>query len=440
MVCDYKMVSSWFDLRKYAVWSRLKLTGEQIDSDYYLPVLMQKYFIDNPVGQKRAASFFNTSAGSIDAQNQNLTWGQLSLINAERIMRLARPFAEKQTKENLVHLKEGQIVGEWRDSTYGRNRTPVPKVKHLTRSTGIGGGRIPYDVNTALVPAALRSIAVLARNGLYPKHKDWSQLATRYAQIWEDKTLDYFKVTIPQSKAQDLVASYKTASSFAGPDQAASITSDVVFHALSLDGNNNLSKVEVMNTDDCFRHFLLNTTDDTQLTLYLNNSATNIRRTFPAGLMTSAGMIVANPAFGGAPVYAQNWTTGAYHGTVIWSWQLAMMAKGLELQLGRCEVTANANANASVSGSRQHEQKQTVAPIPAFCGDDSVYGNVKAAYNELWDVIEENKSQLSGEVWSWVYRDGNFQVTPLGVLPPPDGGTQTGKFIALFFHGLFDCY
>lgn len=420
--------------------SRLKLTGEQIDSDYYLPVLMQKYFIDNPVGQKRAASFFNTSAGSIDAQNQNLTWGQLSLINAERIMRLARPFAEKQTKENLVHLKEGQIVGEWRDSTYGRNRMPVPKVKHLTRSTGIGGGRIPYDVNTALVPAALRSIAVLARNGLYPKHKDWSQLATRYAQIWEDKTLDYFKVTIPQSKAQDLVASYKTASSFAGPDQAASITSDVVFHALSLDGNNNLSKVEVMNTDDCFRHFLLNTTDDTQLTLYLNNSATNIRRTFPAGLMTSAGMIVANPAFGGAPVYAQNWTTGAYHGTVIWSWQLAMMAKGLELQLGRCEVTANANANASVSGSRQHEQKQTVAPIPAFCGDDSVYGNVKAAYNELWDVIEENKSQLSGEVWSWVYRDGNFQVTPLGVLPPPDGGTQTGKFIALFFHGLFDCY
>lgn len=30
----------------------------QIDSDYYLPVLMQKYFLDNPVGQKRAASFF----------------------------------------------------------------------------------------------------------------------------------------------------------------------------------------------------------------------------------------------------------------------------------------------------------------------------------------------------------------------------------------------
>jgi len=50
-----------------------------------------------------------------------LTYGQLALINAERIMRLAAPFAAKgnQTKENLIHLLDGEIVGEWRDSTYG---------------------------------------------------------------------------------------------------------------------------------------------------------------------------------------------------------------------------------------------------------------------------------------------------------------------------------
>lgn len=65
----------------------------------------------------------STSAGLINAENQNLTWGQLSLINAERIMRLARPFAEKQMKENLVHLKDGQVVGEWRDSEYGMSRS-----------------------------------------------------------------------------------------------------------------------------------------------------------------------------------------------------------------------------------------------------------------------------------------------------------------------------
>lgn len=37
-------------------------------------------------------------------------------------MRLAAPFAGKnnQTKDNLVHLKDGEITGEWRDSTYGK--------------------------------------------------------------------------------------------------------------------------------------------------------------------------------------------------------------------------------------------------------------------------------------------------------------------------------
>lgn len=25
-----------------------------------------------------------------------------------------------QTKENLIHLNKGEIVGEWRDSTYGK--------------------------------------------------------------------------------------------------------------------------------------------------------------------------------------------------------------------------------------------------------------------------------------------------------------------------------
>jgi len=34
-------------------------------------------------------------------------------------MRLAGPFAHNQIKENLIHLKDGQTVGEWRDSEYG---------------------------------------------------------------------------------------------------------------------------------------------------------------------------------------------------------------------------------------------------------------------------------------------------------------------------------
>lgn len=313
------------------------------------------------------------------------------------------------------------------------NTVPTPRLKlrsaEANNRIGIGGGRIPYDVNTALVPAALRSIAALSRSGIYSEHQDWAQLADHYAQIWEDQTLAFFEVRIPQEKAQSLVQSYAN-TSFVGPDQSSTIDTDVVFHALSLDGNDNLTQVQVMNTDDCFRHFLLNTTNNAQLTSFLNTSATNIRRTFPAGLMTSAGMVVANPAFGDDPVYAQNWTTGAYHGTVIWSWPLAMMAKGLEMQLGRCELSINYSMPAV---------ERVLPPVPEFCTDDSVYGNVKEAYNTLWDSIEGVQDQLSQEVWSWVYRDGGFQVTPLGVIPPPGGGSQTGMSFLFMMDGVITC-
>lgn len=301
-------------------------------------------------------------------------------------MSTAAPFASSgnQTKENLIHLKDGQIVGEWRDSTYG-----------------IGGGRIPFDVNTALVPAALRSIASLSSAGILDFN---ATLIDEYAQVWEDSTLQLFKVTVDLATAQSRLENYTTVSGTPGlQSQASSLDGNVSFYSLALDGNNNLSQVAVMNTDDCFRHFFLNTTNQPQLTSFLNSTANNIRRTFPAGLMTDVSILVANPAYGDDPIYAANWTTAAYHGTVVWSWQLAMMAKGLEIQLDRCNSSA----------------------IPEFCSDQSVYGNVKSAYNELWNSIEANAEHLSTEVWSWTYEDGKFKYIDLGALPPPDGSNPT---------------
>ncbi|CRG85832.1 Leucine--tRNA ligase [Talaromyces islandicus] len=367
---------------------------KMIDSEYYLPILMNQYFVQNSVGQSRADSFSSITAGTINPANKGLTYGQLAVINAERTMSLAAPFAgyNNQTRENLLHLKDGQVVGQWRDSAYG-----------------IGGGRIPYDVNTALMPAALRAIASLARNGFFASHSQWATLADQYAQVWEEETLQFFHVRIPQFEAQQLVSTYADTINFPGPNQTDTIDDDVEFHALALDGYDNQSQVLVMNTDDCFRHFLLNTTtNETQLTAFVNQTANNIRRTFPAGLMTDAGMLISNPAYGTDPEYADNWTSGAYHGTVVWSWPLAMMAKGLEQQLARCESTT------------------TETKKPEFCADSVVYNNVKQAYNTLWDSIEENTAQLSQEVWSWVYSSANdsFVATPLGVMPPGPGESR----------------
>lgn len=321
-----------------------------------------------------------------------MTYGDLARINAEKIMKTSAAFGNGNlTMDNLIHLKNGEIVGEWRDSTYG-----------------IGGARIPYDVNTALVPAALRAIAALSRAGFFPTHADWNQTADTYAKVWEDNTLQFFEVRVPVSEAKTRISTYVKASGFNGTDQSATIDSDIVYHALGLQGNNNQNQVQVMNSDDCFRHFLVNSTNQTQLTSFVNSTANNIRRTFPAGLMTDVSMLVANPAFGADPVYAANWTNSAYHGTVVWSWQLAMMARGLELQLSRC-----------MSSSSSSSSK------PDFCTDMSVYNNVKSAYNILWDSIDANRAHLTTEVWSWTYGNGKFNFIDLGALPPPPGQNPT---------------
>jgi hypothetical protein len=127
---------------------------KMVDTDFFLPVVMKTYFVDNAIGKTRTDPFFLTEA-TIDPANAGLTYTDLALISAEKIMNSTAPFAQPggQIKANLIHLKEGEIVGQWRDSTYG-----------------LGGGRIPYDVNTALVPAALRSIAALSAAGLFTSH------------------------------------------------------------------------------------------------------------------------------------------------------------------------------------------------------------------------------------------------------------------------------
>jgi hypothetical protein len=166
--------------------------------------------------------------------NTGLSYEELALRNAILVMSVAAPFAASgnQTMDNLIHLREDQIVGEWRDSTYG-----------------IGGARIPYDVNTALVPAALRAIGELTRAGFYPTYSNWSLLADQYAQVWEDNTLQFFEVQVPQSEAQQRVEQYVQQANFTGP--TGNVTGDVLFYGLGLDGYDNQSTVLVMNSDDC---------------------------------------------------------------------------------------------------------------------------------------------------------------------------------------------
>ena len=400
--------ATWLHLQDNVTSTAPSYSYVMIDSDFYLPVLMDRYLTQSSIGQSRMSAFLSTAAGSINPANMGYSYGQLLGINAAKVMNLAAPFAAPggQIMQNLAHLKEDQIVGQWRDSTYG-----------------IGGGRIPFDVNTALMPAALRAIASLSRanSSIFPSHPKWGTLADDYASVWEAHTLPFFQIDLSHATATTRLQNFMKRNTFyTGPTHASSLPSkNYTYYGISLNGYDNLKTVDVQHTDTCFHLFLLNTTNDAQLSTLLNATANSINLPFPAGLNTPVGIVVANPALGKEAVLTQNYTTGAYHGTVVWSWQQAMMAKGLELQLGRCTTPASA-------GNPSTAPTKNLQKIPSFCGNKAIYNNVKQAYNTLWDLIEANSNEQSQEVWSWTYKNGKYQVADLGTLTPPPGvGAQT---------------
>ncbi|KAH8160412.1 hypothetical protein CIB48_g7834 [Xylaria polymorpha] len=358
---------------------------KMIDTDYFFPIAMNEYFVKSHVGRERRDSFLATNASVIES-NQSLTYANLALTTLEKIMNTTAAFEESPVVANLIHLKGGQSVGQWRDS-----------------NTGLGGGRVPHDVNNALVPAALYAIASLAADGLFPEHTEWSQTASKRAQFWEENALPLFEVEISANEAQDLVKDYVAESNFPGDVNTTELSSPIHFYGIALEANGH-PIVKLMNTDDCFRLYLLNSTNQSQLSAFLSQTVDNIVRPFPLGLSTSVGLLVANPAYAQGSVNIEDFKTSSYHGLVVWSWQLSMMAAGLERQLDRC----------SDSGDN-----------PDFCSDTALHYRIIEAYNHLWDVIEQNRDHLSSEVWSWVYRDGDYVYTPLGALPGPEGQIPT---------------
>lgn len=88
-----------------------------------------------------------------------------------------------------------------------------------------------------------------------------------------------------------------------------------------------------------------------------------------------------------------------------------MMAAGLERQLDRCN----------------HGDGRS-----AFCSDTALHSRIVQAYNHLWDMIEQNRDHLGSEVWSWVFRDGDYVCTPLGALPDLDSQNPTGACFDLW--------
>ena len=91
----------------------------------------------------------------------------------------------------------------------------------------------------------------------------------------------------------------------------------------------------------------------------------------------------ANPVFSDAAQQRKLDRT-AYHGTVVWSWQQAMLAAGLQRQLARSDLPAATSAL------------------------------LRAARDRLWNAIDNTREFRSSELWSWRFANGRYEAAPFG--------------------------
>jgi hypothetical protein len=186
-----------------------------------------------------------------------------------------------------------------------------------------------------------------------------------------------FEVVIRPDDARSEVAAYaRRIGVDAAPALAALAGAEIRFRAVALDAEGR--PVPVQNSDEAMALFFLDPPPRDAARM-----AASLTRPFPAGLMTGAGLVVANPAYGAGPL-EQEFGRDRYHGTVIWSWQQALLAAGIDRQLARRDVAG--------------PERETL----------------QAARMRLRTAIESAVDLRGSELWSWSVEDGDWRAVPFG--------------------------
>ena len=339
------------------------LDYRMVDGNYLLAPVMAQYLLDNPQGKWRAERYLDEIGGGT-AKTSN---GKALVRNLRLVVNSAEKFATAPRYENLISLKPGITVGQWRDS-----------------NDGLAGGRYPYDVNAVLVPAALEATARLLHSGwlapfLSTADRQLLSRADPYAKAWRQQAPRLFDVTVENDHAHTAIESYAKHAGVSDSNALSALgRSAVTFHAISLDASG--KPVPIVHSDEGFE--LLFATPEP---VALDQDVESVMRPFPLGLMTEVGMLVASPVFADESLQTK-FTNHAYHGTVVWSWQQALFASGLERQL-----------------------KRTDLPAP-------VKQHLRAAQQTLWRAIRATHSVQSSELWSWQFENGHYNVVPFGAI------------------------
>jgi hypothetical protein len=336
---------------------------KMIDGSFMLAPVAAQWLLEDERGRSRAARFLARMDGRQGEARRTL--GADLVTNLKFVLQAAVKFADDPQAPNLIALKPGVPVGQWRDS-----------------NDGLAGGRFPYDVNAVFVPAALEAAGRFFSAGLLDPYLDAADRgifarAKSMAAIWRAKAGLLFDVTVPSAAARRDITAYAAALDISDAAALRSIgNSPVRFHALAL--NADAKTIPVMHSDEGFELLFGRPSPGA-----LREALTALMRPFPAGLETDAGVVVANPAYA-VPAIQARLTRNAYHGTVIWSWQQAVLAAGLQRQ----------------------RRRQDLPP--------SLKQELHAAEVELWRDIRAAHAMQNSELWSWSFAQGHFHIAPFG--------------------------
>src|SRR5262249_34889462 len=138
------------------------LDRSMVDDDFLLAPLAAAYLLDD-AGRPRSGD-----PGLLARRTPSGDSFALALLrNLSLVLRRAAPFAAAPGARSLVALQEGRAAGDWRDS-----------------EEGLGGGRFSFNVNAALVPAALDAATRLFESGLFGDRREEGQRARLLAHAY----------------------------------------------------------------------------------------------------------------------------------------------------------------------------------------------------------------------------------------------------------------
>ncbi|GAC1299433.1 MAG: lipoprotein [Steroidobacteraceae bacterium] len=336
---------------------------KMVDSTFMLAPVAAAWLLEDQRGRAQAKQFLARMDGRYGEAPRMM--GADLVSNFKYVLQAAAKFADDPRAANLISLKPGISVGQWRDS-----------------NDGLAGGRFAYDVNAIFVPAALDAAGKFFSSGLLDAFlvtadRAMFARAESMAEVWRAKAAPLFDVSLPSAAARRDIADYAAALKVPASAALRSVgESPVRFHALSLGADG--GTIPVLHSDEGFE-FLFGRPSAAALA----QAVTALTRPFPAGLLTPVGIVVANPVYAAPGVQAQL-TRSAYHGTVIWSWQQAVLAAGLERQLRRRDL-----------------------PL-------SLKDLLRKARRQLWGAIHAAHTMRNSELWSWTVSGEQFQIAPFG--------------------------